>query len=77
MFASMPGVSLQGRTLRLSASGEVRVELFSVTGVRMGTLWNGETAGNMELSMQNVPSGLYVVKVVASGKVSFHKVNVR
>lgn len=77
VFASMPGVSLQGRTLRLSASGEVRVELFSVTGVRMGTLWNGETAGNMELSMQNVPSGLYVVKVVASGKVSFHKVNVR
>lgn len=70
-------VSMHGRSLQLTAVGEVNVELFSVTGVKVKTLWKGAAQGSLNLSLGNVPAGLYVVKATAAGKTLFQKVNVR
>lgn len=70
-------VSVHGRSLQLTAVGEVNVELFSVTGVKVKTLWKGAAQGSLNLSLGNVPAGLYVVKATAAGKTLFQKVNVR
>lgn len=67
----------QGRSLQLTAVGEARVELFSMTGVKIRTLWNGMAQGSMNMSLDMVPAGLYVVKVTAPGKTLLQKVNVR
>ena len=70
-------VSMHGRSLQLTAVGEVNVELFSVTGVKVKTLWKGVAQGALNVSLGYVPAGLYVVKVETVGKTFFQKVNVR
>ncbi|MCQ2063461.1 MAG: glycosyl hydrolase family 8 [Fibrobacter sp.] len=70
-------VRLQGRSLQVTAVGEARVELFSVTGVKVKTLWKGVAQGALNISLGNVPAGLYVVKATAAGKTLFQKINVR
>lgn len=70
-------VRLQGRSLQVTAVGEARVELFSVTGVKVKTLWKGVAQGALNISLGNVPAGLYVVKATVPGKTLLQKVNVR
>ena len=78
--AAMPAkaaIHLQGRTLDVTVSGNARVDLFSVTGAALGTLWEGEAGGSLKISLDGVPSGLYVVKVKVLGETFVRKINVR
>ena len=70
-------IYLQGRTLDVAATGLARIDLFSVSGAALGTLWDGEVTGSVKLSLEGIPSGLYVVKVKTADMVSVRKINVR
>jgi hypothetical protein len=64
---SAVGMSQQGRTLHVNAVGHVRVDMFSVTGTAVKTLWNGNVSGSMEMSLKGIPAGIYVLRVQTAG----------
>lgn len=70
-------IHLQGRTLDVAATGLARIDLFSVSGAALGTLWDGEIPGSVKISLEGVPSGLYVVKVKTADMTAVRKINVR
>jgi endo-1,4-beta-D-glucanase Y len=72
-----PTVSLHGRTLEIAGSEIARIDLFSVSGATIGTLWEGKTGGSVKVSLEGIPSGLYVVKVKVLGETIVRKINVR
>ncbi len=72
-----PTVSLHGRTLEIAGSEIARIDLFSVSGAAVGTLWEGKTGGSVKVSLEGIPSGLYVVKVKVLGETIVRKINVR
>lgn len=72
-----PAVHLRGRMLEVSGSESARVDLFSVSGATVGTLWEGKVGGSVKISLEGIPSGLYVVKVKTSGETIVHRINVR
>ena len=74
---ALPVIHLQGRTLEVLATGDARVDLFSVTGAALGTLWEGKAGGSLKVSLEGVPSGLYIVKARVSGETVVRKINVR
>ena len=74
---ALPAIHLQGRTLEVLATGDARVDLFSVTGAALGTLWEGKAGGSLKVSLEGVPSGLYIVKARVSGETVVRKINVR
>ena len=74
---ALPAIHLQGRALEVTASGNARVDLFSVTGAALGTLWEGEASGSVKVSLEGVPSGLYIVKAKVAGETVVRKINVR
>lgn len=64
---SAVGMSQQGRTLHVNAVGHVRVDMFSVTGTAVKTLWSGNVSGSMEMSLKGIPAGIYVLRVQTAG----------
>lgn len=58
---------LNGRSLQMNLDGVVRVDLFSVTGNVVKTLWNGTMSGSESISLRGIPSGIYVIRVNAPG----------
>ena len=72
-----PAVSLHGRTLEIAGSEIARIDLFSVSGAAVGTLWEGKTTGSVKVSLEGIPSGLYVVKAKVLGETIVRKINVR
>jgi hypothetical protein len=61
------GMSQQGRALHVNAVGHVCVDMFSVTGTAVKTLWNGNVSGSMEMSLKGIPAGIYVLRVQTAG----------
>lgn len=72
-----PVVSLHGRVLQVSLSGMSRVDLISVTGVALRTLWNGDVMGNVGASLVDVPSGRYILRIQSAGSTWVQKLNLK
>ncbi len=72
-----PAVALHGRTLEIAGSEIARIDLFSVSGAAVGTLWEGKAGGSVKVSLEGIPSGLYVVKAKVLGETIVRKINVR
>ena len=70
-------IHLQGRTLEIAGSEIARIDLFSVSGSTIGTLWEGKAGGSVKVSLEGIPSGLYVVKAKVLGETIVRKINVR
>ena len=63
-----PALSVYGRTLQLNFAGFAHVDMFSVTGAAVKSLWNGHADGTVGIGLQGIPAGVYVVRVqTASG----------
>ena len=75
--AAAPAVALHGRTLEIAGSEIARIDLFSVSGAAVGTLWEGKAGGSVKVSLEGIPSGLYVVKAKVLGETIVRKINVR
>lgn len=72
-----PMFELAGRMLHMALFGNARVDLISATGVVVKSLWNGYAAGSVNVSLQDVPSGVYLVRVSILGSNILQKLNVR
>ena len=72
----VPTLKVHGRTLQANLNGMARVDLFSVTGSLVKTLWSGDAKGSVSVSLKGVPSGLYIAKVSALGATRMYKINV-
>ena len=71
--ASAPKMTLSGRTLELSAKGDVRVDVISMTGGVVKSFDKNAT-GSVSISLNDIPSGLYVVRVKNAGISNLKKV---
>lgn len=74
---TLPTLKLSGRTLEMNLFGASRVDLISATGCVVKTLWNGHAAGSVSVSLQGIPSGIYVAKVSTAGVNLLQKLNIR
>ena len=72
--AAAPAMSMHGRTLTVNYAGFARVDLFSVTGAAVKTLWNGNASGGMELGLRGIPAGIYVVRVQTADGLHMRKI---
>ena len=68
-----PKMTLDGRTLRFNADGNVRVDLISMTGSVLKS-FDKDAKGSVSISLNGVPSGLYVVRVKNAGLTSLKKI---
>ena len=75
--AVAPAVSLHGRTLVVNYAGNARVDLFSVTGSAVRTLWNGNVMGGVELGLRGVPAGIYVLRVQTATGLHMRKIRLQ
>ena len=75
--AVAPAVSLHGRTLVVNYAGFARVDLFSVTGSAVRTLWDGNATGSVELGLRGVPAGIYVVRVQTAAGLHMQKIRLQ
>ena len=75
--AAAPVVSMHGRTLQVNYAGFARVDLFSVTGSAVRTLWDGNAAGSVELGLRGVPAGIYVVRVQTAAGLHMQKIRLQ
>ena len=73
LAVNAPKVTLSGRTLELSANGNVRVDLISMTGAVLKS-FDKSAKGSVAISLNGVPSGLYVVRVKNAGITSLKKI---
>ena len=71
--ASAPKMTLSGRTLEFSAKGDVRVDVISMTG-SVVTSFNKNATGSVSVSLNAIPSGLYVVRVKNAGVSNLKKI---
>ena len=72
-----PAVSVRGRTLQLNYAGFARVDLFSVTGSEVKSLWNGHAEGAVGIGMQGIPAGVYVVRIRTANSTSMQKIRLQ
>jgi endo-1,4-beta-D-glucanase Y len=72
-----PAVSVHGRTLQLNYAGFARVDLFSVTGSVVKSLWNGHAEGAVGIGMQGIPAGVYVVRIRTANSTSMQKIRLQ
>ena len=63
---SAPKLTLSGRTLQVAATGDVRVDVVSMTGAVVKS-FSKSAAGTASVSLNAIPSGLYVVRVKFAG----------
>jgi hypothetical protein len=73
LAANASMMTLAGRTLQLNVNGEVRVDLISMTGSVLKSFGKNAT-GSVSVSLNDVPSGLYVVRVKNAGVTSLKKI---
>lgn len=72
--AAAPALSMHGRTLQVNYAGHMRVDLFSVTGAAVKTLWNGNATGSMGIALQGIPAGIYVVRAQTADGLQMRKI---
>lgn len=77
MTPAVAAISLSGRTLSLNYAGSVRADLLSINGQVVKPLWSGEMKGSASVSLQGIPSGLYLVRIQTASGVSVQKLKVR
>ena len=70
-------LKLNGRMLEMNLSGKTRVDLMSVSGQIVKNLWNGNADGPVSISLENLPSGLYVARVQGASSTSVHKIHLK
>lgn len=75
--APAPSIALHGRVLQLGFDGNARVDLLSVTGVHVKSLWDGSVTAGSNVSLAQIPSGTYLVRVQSQGANWVQKVNVK
>ena len=73
LAANASMMTLAGRTLQLNVNGDVRVDLISMTGSVLKSFGKNAT-GSVSVSLNDVPSGLYVVRVKNAGVTSLKKI---
>ncbi len=71
--AGAPKMTLSGRTLEFSANGDVRVDVISMTGSVVKSFYKNAT-GSVSVSLNAIPSGLYVVRVKNAGISNLKKI---
>ena len=71
--AGTPKMTLSGRTLEFSANGDVRVDVISMTGSVVKS-FNKNATGSVSVSLNAIPSGLYVVRVKNAGISNLKKI---
>jgi len=72
--APVPAFSVHGRTLQVNYAGFARVDLFSVTGAAVKTLWKGHVDGTVSVGLQGIPGGIYVVRMHTQNGSTMQKV---
>lgn len=70
-------VKLQGRILQVNLSGMSRVDLISVTGVVLKTLWNGAVKDYISASLIDVPSGRYILRIQSANSTQIQNLNLK
>lgn len=70
-------LKLNGRVLEMNLSGKTRVDLMSVSGQIVKNLWNGNADAPVSVSLENLPSGLYVARVQGASSTSIHKIHLK
>ena len=73
LAASAPKMTLSGRTLEFSANGDVRVDVISMTG-NVVKSFNKNATGSVSVSLNAIPSGLYIVRVKNAGVSNLKKI---
>jgi hypothetical protein len=73
LMTKAPKMSLAGRMLQIAANGDVRVDLISMTGSVLKS-YDKSARGTVSVSLNGVPSGLYVVRVKNAGITSLKKI---
>jgi len=73
LAVNAPKMTLAGRTLQVSATGKVHVDLISMTGAVVKS-FSRDAAGCASVSLNAVPSGLYVVRVMNAGATTLKKI---
>ena len=68
-----PKMTLDGRTLQFNANGNVRVDVISMTGSVVKT-FNKTASGATSVSLNSIPNGLYVVRVMNAGVSTLKKI---
>lgn len=71
---AVSGLKLDGRTLQMTVNGKASVDLISISGSVVKHLWNGDAKNTVEVSLQNLPSGVYMVKVQGVNHSSLQKI---
>lgn len=68
------GFRMDGRNLQMTVNGKTSVDLVSVTGNVVKKLWNGTSAGAISVSLQNLPSGVYIVRAQNAKSMTMQKI---
>ena len=74
--AAAPALSVNGRVLQVNYAGYARIDLFSVTGSVVRTLANGRI-GASTIRLENIPSGVYVVRVQTANATVMKKIRLQ
>ena len=72
--AAVPAFAVHGRTLQVNYAGFARVDLFSVSGAAVKTLWKGSVDGTVSVGLQGIPGGIYVVRMHTQNGSTMQKV---
>jgi hypothetical protein len=67
----LPFVTISGKTLSLSASNSVMVNIFDIYGKIAAKF---SAAGNSEFSLNDIPTGIYFVNIEGQGVESTTKI---
>ena len=73
LAVNAPKMTLDGRTLRFNANGNVRVDLISMTGSVLKS-FDKDAKGSVAITLDGVPNGLYVVRVKNAGVTNLKKI---
>ena len=74
--AASPALSVNGRVLQVNYAGHARIDLFSVTGSAVRTLANGRI-GESAFRLENIPGGVYVVRVQTANATVMKKIRLQ
>ena len=74
--AASPALSVNGRVLQVNYAGHARIDLFSVTGSAVRTLANGRI-GESTFRLENIPGGVYVVRVQTANATVMKKIRLQ
>ena len=75
-----PAFGIQNTTISLTTAkaGNVSVDVFSMNGRRIATLFHGKlTPGSYAFSLSDMPKGMYIVRVTSAGYTMTQPANIR